>query len=684
MGDNLAYRPKGDSDEAGRNDDPDEEEEEVDETGYKTVRDAVLFAVEVNKSMLKVPQSSSASKRSDNSSPLLAALKCAYHLMQQRIISTPKDLMGILLFGTEASKFYDEDEDSKGGWSFPHCYLLTDLDVPEADDVKALKELVEAESPESADIFRPAKEPVSMHNVLFCANQIFQQKAANFTSRRLFIVTDNDDPHSSNKESRSQATVRAKDLYDLGVTIELFPISTSDHTFDTKLFWDDIVYRSSPSDPDAIVHNPPSIVDADGSKLVSGAGDGISLLQSLLSTIASKVAPKRALFSSVPLELAPDFKISVKGYLLYKHQKPARSSYIYLGSERPQIVTGFTEQVADAEEDRRAVEKAEIRKAYTFGGEKITFTDEEVKKLRNFGPPVIRVIGFKPMSRLPMWANMKNSTFLYPSEEDVVGSTRVYSALHRKLAKDQLFGLTWFVPRKNAAPVMAALVPTLSAEGSDEKPNAAGVSATGAPQGLHLIPLPFADDIRQNPPSTHETPLRAPDELVDAMRPIVQQLNLPKGIYDPSKYPNPSLQWHYRILQALALDDEIPEKPEDKTIPKFRQIDKRVGSETIEWGKMLEKAFKQYLAENPDTVPTGSKRGTANGAAASSSAASKKVKTEAGNCTNEEEIRKLWQKGQLAKLTVAELKDFCATKKIPTGGKKADIVERIEEWLESK
>jgi ATP-dependent DNA helicase 2 subunit 1 len=510
------------ADDSARNDENDDDEEEIDETGYKTVKDAVLFAVEVSHSMLKVP-SSSGSKKNDNNSPLLAALKCAYHLMQQRIISNPKDLMGILLYGTEASKFYGEDKNSRGGWSFPHCYLLTDLDIPEADDVKELKQLTESESPEDEDIFKPAKEPVSMHSVLFCANQIFQQKAANFTSRRLFIVTDNDDPHSKNEKSRSQATVRAKDLYDLGVVIELFPISTIDHKFDTKIFYDDIVYKSSPSDPEAIAYNPASIVDVDGSKLVSGSADGITLLQSLLTTIASKVTPKRALFSSVSLELNPNLKISVKGYLLYKHQRPARSSYIYLGSERPQIVKGHTQQFDDG---GKGVQKVEIRRAYTFGGEKITFSDEEAKELRNFGDPVIRIIGFKPVAKLPFWANIKNSTFLYPSEEDYVGSTRVYSALHRKLKKDKLFGLTWFVPRKNATPVMAALLPTLSVVGMDDKTNPAAVSATGAPQGLHLIPLPFADDIRQNPPSTHKTPLQAPDELVDAMRPIVRKSHI--------------------------------------------------------------------------------------------------------------------------------------------------------------
>jgi ATP-dependent DNA helicase 2 subunit 1 len=522
MGDRLPYRSKDDPGDSSRNEE-DEEEEDVDETGYKTVKDAVLFAIEVSKSMLTVPKPTG-SKNSDVNSPLLAALKCTYHLMQQRIIASPKDLIGILLYNTEVSKMMDEDEDlNDGSRSFLHCYLLTNLDVPEAEDVKILKQLVEADDPESDPRIKPSKEPASMHNVLFAANQIFTNKAANFASRRLFIVTDDDDPKFGTKESRIQATVRAKDLYDLGVTIELFPISSADHTFDTKLFWDDIVYRSSPSDPDAISYNPPSVVDIDGSKMVSG-GEGISLLQSLLSNIQSKVAPKRALFSSLPLELAPDFHISVKGFLLYKHQKPARSCYIWTQGEKAAIATGFTEQVAETEQERpTAVEPAVVRKAFTFGGEKITFSKEEIQKLRYFGNPVIRVIGFKPMSKLPMWANLKNSTFIYPSEEDVVGSTRVYSALHRKLLHDKLFGLTWFVPRKNAVPVMAAMIPTLSAEDSDEKVNAAGASASGAPQGLHLIPLPFADDVRQNPPTTRETPVRAPDELVDAMGRIIRK-----------------------------------------------------------------------------------------------------------------------------------------------------------------
>lgn len=193
------------------------------------------MAIEVSDSMLTPPAPSS-SKKADRDTPLAAALKCAYHLMQQRIISNPKDMMGILLFGTEKSKYQDEDGD-RSIPVYPHCYLFTDLDIPAAEDVKALQALTEEEEDEEG-VLVPSKEPASMANVLFCANQIFTTKAANFGSRRLFIITDNDDPHGTDKQAKSAAAVRAKDLYDLGVEIELFPLKRDDKPFDLSKFYD--------------------------------------------------------------------------------------------------------------------------------------------------------------------------------------------------------------------------------------------------------------------------------------------------------------------------------------------------------------------------------------------------------------------------------------------------------------
>lgn len=621
--------------------------------------------------MLESPPASD-DKKADRDSPTSAALKCAYQLMQQRIISNPTDMMGILLFGTEKTDLKDGDS------TFQNCYLLSDLDVPSAQDVKRLRDLVEDEE-EATKILKPNKDGASIATVLFCANQIFTTKAPNFSSRRLFLVTDNDYPVKA-KQDKDAAVTRARDLYDLGCTIDLFPISRRDHSFDRARFYDDLVYPTSPSDPDA----PVAISSM---TKVAKSGEGMSLLRQLLSSINSKASARRALFS-LPLELGPDLKIGVKGYLLIKRQEHAKSCYVWVGGERTQIVQQSTSHMAD--DTARVIEKTELRKAYKFGGDAITFTPDEITQIRQcFGDPVIRIIGFKPMTSAPIWANTNKATFIYPSEADYIGSTRVFSALQQKLLKSKKMGLVWFVARRNASPTLCALLPsaeTLNEEGEQQ-----------TPPGLWLIPLPYADDIREFP-SQPDAPLKTTDDLTDKMRIIMEQLQLPSGVYDPSKYPNPDLQWFYRILQAMALDEDIPETPIDKTIPRYRQIDKRCGSYIEEYGRTFQDTFAQ-LARAPLAMrakTTARKRSTEEPEAVAKPAkrvkAEPKVKTESNNGGDEEEDGAVsdaqmaaWNdKGQITKQTVAVLKEFLKQRALATAGKKADLIERVQDYLEGK
>jgi ATP-dependent DNA helicase 2 subunit 1 len=629
------------------------------------MKDAVLFAIHVSPTMLEHPPKSE-DKKAERDSPTSAALKCAYQLMQQRLISNPNDMMGILLFGTEQTQLKDGDS------TFQHCYLLADLDVPSAQDVKRLRDLVEDEE-EAAQILKPAKNGASIATVLFCANQIFTTKAPNFSSRRLFLVTDNDYPVNI-KADKDTAVTRARDLYDLGCTIDLFPISQPDQTFDRSRFYDDLVYPTSPADPDAPVAVP-------STTKIAKSGEGISLLKQLLSSINSKATPRRALFS-LPLELGPDLRIGVKGYILIKRQEHGKSCYVWVGGDKPQIVTSSTSHMAD--DTARVVEKTELRKAYKFGGDAITFTSEEIVKIRQaFGDPIIRVIGFKPLSTLPIWANTNKATFIYPSEVDFIGSTRVFSALQQKLLKSKRMGLVWFIARRNAAPTLCALIP------AEERINEDGEQSM--PPGMWLVPLPFADDIRQFPESA-EKPLKTTDELTDKMRIIIEQLQLPKGVYDPARYPNPDLQWFYRILQAMALEEELPDQPDDKTIPRFKQIEKRCGEYIQDYGKEFEAAYAQVAKS---TFPH---RGKATGKRASAEPdadekpKSKRVKKEpkVKEEDNEEvglsdeQMANFNNKGQISKQTVAVLKGFLGERGQSVSGKKADLVDRVQHYLEGK
>ena len=113
--------------------------------------------------------------------------------------------------------------------------------------------------------------------------------------------------------------------------------------------------------------------------------------------------------------------------------------------------------------------------------------------------------------------------------------------------------------------------------------------------------------------------------------------------FNPTKYPNPALQWHYRILQAIALDEELPEKPEDKTLPKYSTIHKRVGSLALEWGELLDSDVPAGRAV--EEAPTKKRKAVTNG----KEDGQKKVKREkkGGEGVSGDKIESLFEQNNL-------------------------------------
>jgi ATP-dependent DNA helicase 2 subunit 1 len=239
--------------------------------------------------------------------------------------------------------------------------------------------------------------------------------------------------------------------------------------------------------------------------------------------------------------------------------------------------------------------------------------------------------------------------------------------LWQKLLKDEKMGIAWFVPRANAKPELVAVLPSKSQDEHDS-------GTPFLPAGLWLLPLPFADDLRGV--DVKET-LRCSSGLIDQMRVIVQNLQLPKAMYNPMKYPNPALQWHYKILQALALEEEVPDQPEDATLPKYKAINKRVGGYMVEWDQAVgndakiladSRAIKREAEDDDDARPK--KR-------AKSTTTSEKTSRTIGDS----QLKLAVKQGTLKKMTVAELKDAMTSRGLSVTGKKADLLDRLEQWV---
>lgn len=566
---------------------------------FKVRKDALLIAIHVTQSAI------------DNGT-LHKALEAAFEAVTDRIVMSPQDYTGIVLFG---ASMRSEGEDGGESDDESDTHFVLKLGLPTASQIKRLKRL--AEDPDLAERFT-VQEDANLMDVFFDMNRHFINQAPNFTSRRIIYITDEDTP-SSKEDDINKTRVRIEDLSHLKVRIEPLLIHASpEKKFDSSKFY-------------ALVFNEDTSVDP---------VESIDIKQ----FINQRNVLNRSLFN-VKMEIGAGLEIGVRGYLLFAEQKvttTTRKAWVYTGGEKPEIAKLNSKAVTV--DSGRSVDKSDLRKTFKFGDDYVPFTEEQLAQIRYFGEPVIRILGFHSYADFSelFIHSIRSSMFVYPTDEKLVGSIRAFSALYQSLKKKDKVALAWVILRKNAKPILSLLIPS-----------------TKDVEGLHMVFLPFADDIRQEP----QTDLAvAPSSLVDATKKIFSRLLMPNG-FESQRYPNPRLQWHYRVVRAMALQEEVPKVPEDKTTPKYRSIDTRVGDSIEEWNKVL-----QSNSKRPSEEP-------------SKFAKKAKPSSDAGAPSNES-MKALVDAGSVIKLTVAELKAWGAANNVePKGGKlKKDWVEVINQY----
>ncbi len=607
-----------------------DDEDIVDDTIYENQKDAILFMVGCNDLMVKERDSNT--NDAPGKSIAHIALECAYQLLCQKIISNPRDMFGIILYNTEKTQVEG---------NYRNLYYLLPLEQPDASRIRELKDFLE-DTEVSKNILKPYDgSDFSMANAFFFVNQTFNSAATNYNSKRLFIITD--DPAPGTKDTLKQALTRVGDLEDLGISIEPFFIKHDDAEFDTSIFWDDVVFRE----------------DDDGTDINTiAAGDAETRLKALSALVNSKRTPKRSLFQ-VNIELGPEVLISVNGYLPAKYQSLARTSYVYSKGEKPQLVTSESATVDTS--TSMSLQKEEVKRSYRMGGENIPIAKPDFEKIRRFGNPVIRMLGFKDRSQLRIWENMRPAYFLYPSEQPFVGSTRTYTALLRKLQKSNKFGMAWAITRRNSAPSFQAIVPS---------------NVESETQGLYMIQLPFADDIRTIP---EILTVENCEELTKIMREILRVFKRASK-YSPDAYNNPSksgnvvanapgLNWQYKMIQVQALDEEVPSQStiKDTTLPKYGAIHSRNKKTGLaeEWLTLLGDIAPDH--EDPGTKRTYDATQTEQNP-------TKNVKI-----PDDEQVRKHYEARALKKFKVDELRAYLLSKGTSSDGKlKGELIEMVE------
>lgn len=626
-----------------------EGEEELQDTSFfEGRRDVILFCIDCSQSMQELRDD--AVYEDVKTSHLLTALDAAMQVQKKKTVSGPNDWVGVLLYNTSRrNESNDRTSEIKKG-----TFLYQNLAPISLESIQELIRVID-DAREDPEHLRKAFPPLPgtkmpMGDVFTSCNWVLRDNAPKTASKRVFLITDDDNPSPASTKMLTSARTTLIDLMQSGCQIEPFFISTSEKPFDVTKFYSSVL---------------PSNVLGDEEPEVSGIlPDSISItrIDDLLDQMRFHEQPKRAIFS-VPFELGKGFTIGVKGYGLVTEQR--KGSYLYfldLGDKmevassrtayvdeeketevsRNKILFGM--QLGPEEDDEMGLGPSRVVKY----GQRPFYTAEEVQSFRTLGlEPGIKLLGFKDKRELAFEDNVKHSVFIYPDELKYSGSKRTFSALLQKMLDKRKIGLVRALVRRNSSPVFCALLPQA------EKVEEGGWCEPG---GFHLIVLPFADDIRAAP---IEEQLRVSEMAKEAAKPWIDKLSLKNGTYPPDSYPNPSLAYHNAQLQAVAFREEFDNEAfEDLTRPKYDIIHRRAGSLMKEWKKAL---VKDENFNNVFATPG--------------------VKRKADITVDEAELRSKHELGQLDRLRADQLKDFLRKKGQSSSGRKAELVARVEEYL---
>uniref|UniRef100_A0A0D9WWA1 ATP-dependent DNA helicase 2 subunit KU70 n=1 Tax=Leersia perrieri TaxID=77586 RepID=A0A0D9WWA1_9ORYZ len=554
-------------------DDSDEDDDNVQER--EANKEMVIYLIDASPKMFTPATTAKADEKEETHFHTI--VNCITQALKTQIIGRSHDEVAICFFNTKEKKNL---QDLAG----VYVYNVTDREPLDRPDARLIKEFSCIEDSFVNNIgsrygITSGSRENTLYNALWVAQALLRKGSVKTVSKRILIFTNEDDPFGgltgAVKTDMIRTTIqRARDAQDLGLSIELLPLSRPDEEFNMSLFYADLIGLEG----DEIVEYLPS----SGEKL-----------EDMTNQLKKRMMKKRkvktlsfAITNDVCIEAERSFICNDTGALL---QNPEKRFQVY-------------------------------------NDKIIKFSARELSDVKRVSSHHLRLLGFKPLDYLKDYHNLRPSTFIYPSDEQIFGSTRVFVAFHNSMRRLGRIALAFY--GNPTRPQLVALV-------AQEEVTSAGGQIE--PPGMHMIYLPYSDDVRY-----------------------------PEENFSVCQFANPALQRHYGILEALALgEDEMPDV-KDETLPDEEGL-ARPGVL-----KAIEEFKASVYGENYDQEEAE--------AAAAKAGASKKRKA-ASDAAEQKSAAYNWAEladaGKLKDMTVVELKSYLTAHGLPVSGKKEALISRI-------
>ncbi|CAM8914904.1 unnamed protein product [Rhodiola kirilowii] len=618
-----------DPDQVFRDDEDDPENEAYRER--EASKDLVVYLVDSSPKMF-----SSTCKNDDQEvTHFHVAVSCISQALKTQIINRSSDEVAICFFNTREKKNLQD---------LPSIYVLKFtgseyLDMPTARLIKEFDQIEETFMKEIGSqygIISGSREN-SLYNALWVAQALLRKRSVKSVDKRILLFTNEDDPFGrltgAIKLDMTRTTLqRAKDAQDLGISIELLPLSIPNEKFNVSLFYADLLGLKG----DAITQFLPSAVDR---------------FEDMNLQLRKRMFKKR-IVRRLTFAITPGVSIQLNTYALIRPTVTGAITWLDSVTNLP-LKTDRTFICADT----GALVKDAPQRVQVYKNEFVKFSTEELSKIKQVSSGYLRLLGFKPLTSLQQYHNLKPSTFLFPSDEEVVGSTCTFIALHRSMIRLKRFALAFH--GSLTSPRLVALV-------AQEEIVVAGGQIE--PPGMHMIYLPYSDDIRPveelhsdaNSAAPHATP-----EHIEKAKALIKRVDLTD--FSVCQFSNPALQRHYAMLQALALEEEEMPEIKDETVPDEEGMARPRVVQALEDFKLSVYGENYDEDDVPEKSDASKKR--------------KELSDNAARAAANYDWIELADSGKLKDLTVVELKYYLTANNLPLAGKKEALIKRIHSHM---
>jgi len=460
-------------------------------------------------------------------------------------------------------------------------------------------------------------------------------------TRSMWLCTNNDRGGTTEREE-DMIVQMCKDQNERGIDVELWSVpNPTGPPFDSSKFFNRIIEGSGDTDNE---NNPPQ------SQNLTSAEDVSYSMDDIVRRIKSRTLHRRRV-ASVPLDF-PNFSIQVD---LFTLTTPIRRPPTMKVNSLNNLPLVSTAQYLDKETGETVDLERDGETYLPLGEARVPFKRATVDKVKVAAAKVvervgIKALGFKKVEGMILEERIGKSYFIQPAVpqkgEPVAETNRsALLSLHASMLKRNVQLICLLHLRTTGLPRIATMTaqPETFSEGGEQSD----------PPGFVLSTLPFEDDLRSNPSPI----LEASKGQVSQVKTFIGE-NYLSGVEWGYSFKNPALARFWSYISSVA---------EEGTAGKEEVVD-----ETDFFTGDIELTLPEPVEED-----SGKKRKAARSPAEKKAKQAKVLPPD----TSGVEWHIALAEGIVAERNVEELKKFLRSRGAKLGGRKAELVDRVEEIL---